>query len=618
MPPFKNIADFDHPFKKGKPYADLAQKLGEIRAEKDGGMHDVSGPSGGGTFGTNTLAVSTLGGIRILHWNVQDLGGGPSRGPERPGWVLDRIASIIYECDPDVVVILEVKRLGPRPKRPKRRARFLRVLRNRKIVTIVNRQIKDYKKRLERYKLAIKRYDEASKAGIFFGFRQLDEILERLNANGSKRCAYVDYPVNRFTNGESYGILVRDGLFSSTTFEIVPGEWPNADCRAPGYAKLTFQVGLVQRDLHVVAFHAPAPSHGEVTFDAVEKIAGLNLEEFVFASDTNLSTDAAKREHADRAMGSYHKALAVGGLTHENTDVQLRFAATFSGAFVKEGTRYELDACQVECSGTFVREDWTNYGETQKTATYQGSFTGILSSTDSKGRKFDWPVTAVIFVGRFTFKPLNKASQNFFRALSDARGSFHHEPSLGSGEYTGATSLRRKVSAAPRPVKVKYANTEVFNANAYDKLEYVCRDHCNFWELAKYVYPLFERCLPPVLLKKHFTAPWIDRDDVLLQIETEAQNAPATLQKALDATNQVSDHVPLILDLAILTPGVSAGDLERARAARVGQAIQEKPSGTVLMEDDYNSDDDPDYHPGEETEEDDAVWRRRTKRARIG
>ncbi|MBX7084433.1 MAG: hypothetical protein K1X88_34825 [Nannocystaceae bacterium] len=56
--------------------------------------------------------------IRALVWNIQDLGGGPSRGPKRPPEVKQAIARIIWQCRADVVALLELKKSGKQPAKP--------------------------------------------------------------------------------------------------------------------------------------------------------------------------------------------------------------------------------------------------------------------------------------------------------------------------------------------------------------------------------------------------------------------------------------------------------------------------------------------------------------------
>ncbi|MBK8235547.1 MAG: hypothetical protein IPK74_08340 [Deltaproteobacteria bacterium] len=56
--------------------------------------------------------------LRALLWNIQDLGGGPSRGPKRPPEVKQAIARIIWQCRADVVALLELKKSGKQPARP--------------------------------------------------------------------------------------------------------------------------------------------------------------------------------------------------------------------------------------------------------------------------------------------------------------------------------------------------------------------------------------------------------------------------------------------------------------------------------------------------------------------
>lgn len=50
--------------------------------------------------------------LRVQLWNLQDLGGGPSRGPSRSEATIRAIAEIIHRADADVTAIIEVHRSG--------------------------------------------------------------------------------------------------------------------------------------------------------------------------------------------------------------------------------------------------------------------------------------------------------------------------------------------------------------------------------------------------------------------------------------------------------------------------------------------------------------------------
>lgn len=50
--------------------------------------------------------------LRVQLWNLQDLGGGPSRGPRRSDATIAAIAEIIHRADADVTAIIEVHRSG--------------------------------------------------------------------------------------------------------------------------------------------------------------------------------------------------------------------------------------------------------------------------------------------------------------------------------------------------------------------------------------------------------------------------------------------------------------------------------------------------------------------------
>ena len=223
MPFPKPLAEFTHPFCEGNPHAQLLKALAAVSDASP-----VAGPSSAGGSGNNTIALCNPCGIRILLWNLQDLGGGPSRGPERPGWVIDRIASIISECDPDVIVILEVKKLGRQPRAPAEPVISDRQTRSSKgreaeaAAELFQRLMEDYQKRLAAYEKARALYVEAQKSGESTGLRQLAAILDRLNSKGGGPWKPVDYTGDVFTNGESYGFLVRAGLFPSAECRMLP------------------------------------------------------------------------------------------------------------------------------------------------------------------------------------------------------------------------------------------------------------------------------------------------------------------------------------------------------------------------------------------------------------
>ncbi|MFP2907006.1 hypothetical protein ACLESD_18565 [Pyxidicoccus sp. 3LFB2] len=64
--------------------------------------------------------------LRVLLWNIADLGGGPSgTAPVRKPWTVSALAHVIRAANPDVVTILELKkRGGPRLVEPKKPSRW--------------------------------------------------------------------------------------------------------------------------------------------------------------------------------------------------------------------------------------------------------------------------------------------------------------------------------------------------------------------------------------------------------------------------------------------------------------------------------------------------------------
>ncbi len=112
------------------PYYDEAEPEPEfeVQPEAEAEEHvaspwspDVSLEHGSVSLEFNEVVVPERTALRALVWNIQDLGGGPSRpGATRPNPVKDAIAALIWQCRADFVGLLELKRSGPRPRRPVR------------------------------------------------------------------------------------------------------------------------------------------------------------------------------------------------------------------------------------------------------------------------------------------------------------------------------------------------------------------------------------------------------------------------------------------------------------------------------------------------------------------
>lgn len=78
----------------------------------------TSARSRGARNRTNTVSLSTVENLTVMHWNVQTLGGGPGRAPLREQAVIDAIAEVILTVGADVCVITEVMRYGRAPSKP--------------------------------------------------------------------------------------------------------------------------------------------------------------------------------------------------------------------------------------------------------------------------------------------------------------------------------------------------------------------------------------------------------------------------------------------------------------------------------------------------------------------
>ncbi len=329
--PLRRATEMPPPFGGEPPYYEV---------ERVGPQIAVAAPrSGSQRGGRSRLRVPPPRVLRIMHWNLQDLGGGPSRGPARSDAVIARIAAVIAECAPDICVLLEVK-LGSFPPRkpiePRRAAR-----RSARRAPDPEREAEErrrFEERWRQYQARLARYEEATEAyreavrqaeeeGTSLGRRELNRIAEQLDGYALRH--------TEFTRGEAYGVLVFEERVRFLDGEILEvEEWPET-YRRP--AILRFEAKERRTRIPpIVAFHAPAPGHGAAVHERVRALHTLE-EGHVLCADTNLDIHGAK---ADDAEDSLLASMATG---HSSPSGPAPGPTTLR-AKVPKGTSRDIDA----------------------------------------------------------------------------------------------------------------------------------------------------------------------------------------------------------------------------------------------------------------------------------
>lgn len=604
-----------------------------VAPEGNDGLPDViaSGGSVTKTSTINTINFKQPRGLRVMSWNLQDLGGGPSRGPRRAGEVIDRIARIILESDADICVILEVKRrvwIPPKPVEPVP-PRSTRALKKKGM----NALKEEFDLRLQKYKVKLKEWEkrnaEAQKtpAKDAPGLAELDRIVDRMNAlslmSGTKsiyarlKPELSQNPEDVFTEGETYGFIYDTEVVASGEFRLLVRDdegkamyWPEKGYRAP--AMVTFTLYDYDQTVPVVAFHAPAPHHGDITHRAIKQFQNMKWpSDTIVAGDFNVDTEAEDIDTSDRALSTLLAFFEPSG------EQPLSIEGVATGT-ITDTTQHvpQLNAEEIWLTGMFGL-DWWEPDYDQNTieleAAFKGWFTRATQTTEAAGT-LDLRIAAP----RIRILPANIHSSHLRREhdwLQDPESTVRKElrdlasygdRGLGLDQYSisagnGETSLRKKVQTRKfdcfSGVIGRLYSADVLNNAGYDKLfvrTTTLEDDWQFKPIGAWDYPLVERCLPlylrqvfrmPVITtapppflpddtdsmakaaaaiaaRKEITDQFDDDDDdedyepspvkkVHVSADKDAETVKVALQEVLDVANAISDHVPLILDVVL-------------------------------------------------------------------
>jgi hypothetical protein len=663
---------FYHPFGQGWIDPDSGQEVEEDEEAANGAPAEDSeereqvadgAPAGGGSAEDEPAAVqmtvSASGGdssdhgavdtlqlppprcgLRVMSWNLQDLGGGPSRGPKRTDRVIQRIARILVECDPDICVILEVKRrvyLPPKPIEPAPPPRT----RARKTVEALSAE---YQKRVEDFKVKSatweKLREEAQKTDpkAAPGIVELERILAAMNHfAGRPRYARLDSeqrlpPEAVFTEGETYGFIVNTDVVASGKFELMsrdkegaPLLWPEAGYRAP--ARASFGLHNWPRPVDVVAFHAPAPSHGEITHQAIEQFSKVKWEsDTIVAGDFNVDTEVGDAEASEKALDTLlsffdgaceywasFRGAAVGTLGDNPVQGDVILTGRFIGWFsrVTAEDRIDGDVCfEGEFNGLATLGTTTAPLGVKAQIVFKGVRVQPIELPDEHGDKGALEA-AIARVHNAASASRGNGGESIDEWLDDTLPIKEPE-SWSVAADTGRTSLRRKAyteSFDPfDPITGDYYDTEVFNNAGYDKLFVVPVDGMPCLRpIAGWAYPMFERCLPELLWRvfdvvyvndpSAMNDPWnselVPREAVphILNVEALAK-ALATLHQRRD--EEAAREAPA----AILVDGAEEEDVQE----HDGDQAQMDQRETAEDESEYAPENE--YTPGHDDEED--------------
>lgn len=504
--------------------------------QQDDDVAMVINGSGGDSSGlgvADTQQVEPRYGLRIMSWNLQDLGGGPSRGPQRADSVIQRIACILFECQPDICAILEVKRrvwMPPKPLTPtpppRTRGRDGQISQ-----TEFERRQAEFRVKMEEWQ---QRRDEAQRTDPREapGIKELDRILAELNRLAG-RTVYARMtpeqslgPEHVFTEGETYGFIYNAEVVDPVHFRLMnqtgsgqPLHWPEPGYRAP--AKATFQPRNWPRPVDVVAFHAPAPNHGEITHQAIEKFSQVNWErDTVVAGDFNVDTEAddpgTSEQALDTLLSFYDGACeywvsirgrAAGTVGSQQIDESILLSGRFQGWFNREDGTVAFDG---DFYGFATRLDASDHPTDRVSSSAQLDFTGAMvqpiespeahGDIDVLNRSIEHAHKEAL---RAALAQEPDDAQSIDDWLNEALPDVERETHSVAAEGE-RTSLRRKIiSDGFDPFNLTsggYSDGEVFNNAGYDKLFVVpVTPDETIRPIEGWAYPLFERCLPEEL-----------------------------------------------------------------------------------------------------------------------
>lgn len=488
--------------------------------ERYGATHDETGnvrSSSGDSQQTGIIDTFVMPGprpLRVVSWNLQDLGGGPSRGPRRSEKAIRRIARVIAELDPDICVLLEVKlagRLPPKPKPPPE-PRQTRNTSKRELQQKIEERRQEYLKELAEW---TKKYGDAEalkKQGTSPGEVEVGAIMAQLPLGYS---CLLD--PSMYTQTETYAFIYKTADIRPVSWGLIdkdkssgPLYWPEMGYRSP--ARVTFELtgdrvgrrkGKIDENwlLDVIAFHAPSPTHGEKVLEAIEKFALIDWpRETVFAGDFNIDTEFGDIDHTEK-----YEALLID-------EIDNRVARAKKDEDLQK-----------------LWDEWCNDYEAWRHL------------------KFN--------------ETLDHHREAYERLFSDIDGALKETfpEHWVVGWDIERTSLRAKIDTAKQEHKEGgvWTSTLAFQNAAYDKIVLLTPKGCDpdlLHANHAFAYPLFERFLP-TNMRSLFELKVIDdgviqryREDV---IDPGTGSSQAKLECVLGGVKELSDHVPVVLDLEI-------------------------------------------------------------------
>ena len=509
-------------------------------------------------------------GLRIMSWNLQDLGGGPSRGGQRDATAIEHIATILYECDPDLCVILEVKQrvwLPPAPVRPV--APYRTRNRTQQVVNAeYQRRIDEYPTKLLEWEAERDRRMAAAPRGQSPGALELGRIVERLNR--MQGVSPYEFRCSDFTEGEAYGFIFKTQSLTFIESELIAfnhrGErlfWPKPGYRAPAKARFRPKDLVRQQwpnELHVIAFHAPAPNHGEITRQAILKFSQLAWEvNTVVAGDFNMDTETLDQDAGDEALDTLHSfydgpadfwVSIVGVADGEIGEVRSNQRIALSGRLLGwiRRDRYEIEDVDVGDRGD-ADEGEEDEGEEDDDAAatdhlvgFDGLFSGVGTTENGQGQRENTNLDRVLMSLSFTNPLLRIIDPPLPDHEEDVIGREHEESlevfknsktrtksakvdwsglderfSYPVAAESGRTSLRKKVDLAEDEFdreQLKYGDTDAFNNAGYDKLFVVPGTRETIMPFAAHIYPLLERCLPAEMKEEAFSSTQLNEEAI--------------------------------------------------------------------------------------------------------
>ncbi len=297
--------------------------------------------------------INRRGSIRIVSWNIQELGGRLAKPTRRHQTVIDAIAEVLVRIDPDICAVLEViekRKSIPRQKKSRVRthARFSTAAerRKRREKKAAYAAADGASKRAKKIAaLAEEDSDDeafadgsgsggggsASGGGAIpnehTGLREINRIVAAMNAKAADSgISWKYYPPlpapgmdidNGYTVGETYAFIYKDCeditlVDDSVGYTVLDKddraiEFPTRAYRKPmqaifEFSKLLAKPGGYNWRLPIVAFHAPGPSRKKTKerLEAIKKLTQIAIlhdstyPEVVLACDLNVDSDAAE------------------------------------------------------------------------------------------------------------------------------------------------------------------------------------------------------------------------------------------------------------------------------------------------------------------------------------